>query len=371
MSLAEKYRPRSLKNIVGQDLVVKQVVEWLKKWKHGEKALLISGSTGSGKTSIAEAIANDLNYDLIELNASDIRNKEAIEDTLVYAVGYKSVKLKKGKIILFDEADGISSRDRGWSSAIIEIINESKFPVILTANNAYSPKLKSVRQHCSLVQLKKVHALTIEKKLKEVCLKEKIRIPAESIKKISKNSEGDLRAALNDLESFAGEGAGEREKEKNIFDILRILFKTMSAEKALEAVRQSDKDLDEILWWVEQNIPAEYEMPDDIAKAFEFLSKTDLFRARIRKNQNYRFLVYFQELLAAVALARQKPYYKFTQYRPPDRLMMLGRTKADRIRSEAEALELAQRFHCSKRKVRSDFLPYLKIIRSARPNNYG
>lgn len=357
--LSEKYRPKALRDIVGQDSVIKKVADWLKK--PGKKALLLYGPTGSGKTVIADALANDLNYDLIELNASDLRNKEQIENALSSAVKQKSL-FKKGKIILFDEIDGISSGDRGGASAIIKIIKESAFPVILTANDAYSPKLKEIRQYCTLVQLKKIHPATIEKKLREVCTKEKIKISLDSIKKIAGNAQGDMRAALNDLEVFADAEAGQREKEKNIFEVLRVLFKTMSIEKADEIIRQSDKDLEEIFWWVEQNIPAEYEKPEEIASAFELLSRADLFRARIRKNQNYRFLVYFQEMLAGVALAKQKPYYKFTAYRPPDRLLMLGKSKAERHQLSVVAQDLGKQLHCSTRIIKRDFLPYLKII---------
>ncbi len=356
--LAEKYRPRSLKEIAGQDSAIKKVVEWLKK---PQKALLLYGATGTGKTALAEALANDLNYDLIELNASDLRNKEQIENALSSAVKQKSL-FKKGKIILFDEVDGLSPGDRGGAFAIIKIMKESEFPVLLTANDAYSPKLREVRQFCILVQLKKIHPLSIEKRLREVSEKEKIKVSFSAIKQIAKSAEGDMRAALNDLESFAGGEAGERERKKNVFEVVRAVFKTMSAEKAKEVLEQSDKSLEEIFWWIEQNIAEEYEKPEEVAKAFEFLSRADLFHARIRHNQNYRFLVYFKELIAAVALAKQKPYYKFTSYKPPERLIIMGKTKSERHQADAEAEELAKRLHCSKRIVKRDFLPYLNII---------
>ncbi len=360
MSLAEKYRPKSLREIAGQDSVIKQVVEWLKK---PQKALLLYGATGTGKTAIVEALANDLNYDLIELNASDLRNKEQIENALSSAVKFSSIKFKKGKIILFDEVDGLSPGDRGGAGAITRIMKESKFPVLLTANDAYSPKLREIRQHCKLMQLKRIHPLSIEKRLREVAEKEKIKVPLSAIKQIAKSAGGDMRAALNDLESFAGGEAGEREREKNVFEVVRAVFKTMSAEKAKEVLEQSDKSLEELFWWIEQNVPKEYEKPEEVASAFELLSKADLFRAKIRRNQNYRFLVYFKELIAAVALAKQKPYYKFTSYSPPERLIIMGKTKSERHQADAEAEELAKRLHCSKRIVKRDFLPYFRIIK--------
>ncbi len=362
MRLVEKYRPKSLKEVLGQELAKKEILSFLAEWKQG-KALLLHGSPGSGKTSFVEALAKEKNLDLLELNASDIRTEEAIEKVLGQAIRQKSL-FRKGKIILLDEVDGLASIDKS-TAAVNRIIRESRFPVILTANNAYEKKLQSIRQNCRLVQFKKVNSLTLEKRLKEICKIEGIPIDDLKIKTLAKTADGDIRAALTDLESLTEDAdteIGFREKEKNIFEVLKIIFKSRSVENARQAIRECDKPLEEVMWWLEQNIPLEYEKPEEVAQALELVAQADLFRSRIIKNQNYRFYVYINDLLAAVSLAKEKPYYKFSPYRPPQRLLVLGSTKGERAETKEILEKLGKQLHCSRKIIRNEYLPYLKIL---------
>lgn len=365
MQFVEKYRPKSLSGIAGQDKAVEQIKAWLKNWRGG--ALLLFGPTGSGKTVIAEALAKENKFELIELNASDSRNAEIIQSVLGPASKQASI-FGKQKLLLIDEVDGLSGGDRGGATAIIKIIKESKFPVMLTANNLYSAKLKPLRSVCSVIQLKKISTREIEKRLKEICEKEGIEADENVLKLLSLRANGDMRSAINDLESLGRkitaemvEELGWRERKKNIFDVLKIIFKTKNIKTALQALSESEKSLEDVFWWVEENVAEEYEKPEEIARAFDFLSKADLFRGRIIKNQNYRMLVHMQSLLAAIALAKNKPYYKFVGYKPPQRLLILGRSKAARQKVDTVAKNLGKRLHCSKKTIKTD-LPLLKII---------
>lgn len=362
MRFVDKYRPKSLSEVLGQELAKKEIVSFLETWKQG-KALLLYGSPGSGKTSFVEALAKERNIDLIELNASDVRTEEEINRILGQAIKQKSL-FKKGKVILLDEIDGLASIDRS-AAAVNKIIKESKFPIILTANDAYAKKLQSIRPHCRLVQFKKVNSLTMEKRIKEICYLEKIPLVPVKIKILAKSANGDFRAALTDLESLSEDidtEIGFREREKNIFDVLRIIFKGRDIENAKQAIRECDKPLEEVLWWLEQNIPLEYEKPEEVAKAMELVAQADLFRSRIIHNQNYRFYVYINDLLAAVSLAKEKPYFKFSPYRPPQRLLVLGSTKAERAETKELLEKLGKQLHCSIRKIRSEYLPYVRIM---------
>jgi hypothetical protein len=109
---------------------------------------------------------------------------------------------------------------------------------------------------------------------------------------------------------------------------------------------------------VEQNIPLEFKDSREVAQAFDLLSKADLFRSKIIANQNYRFKKYMKDLIAGVTLVGKNK--RFIMYKPPDRLILLGRAKALRNKdSEYENLENV--LHCSKRKIREQ-MPYLNII---------
>jgi len=132
-------------------------------------------------------------------------------------------------------------------------------------------------------------------------------------------------------------------------------------EKISKVVDQCDKDIDEIFWWVEQNIPQEFGNPKKISEAFELLSKADLFRSRIIINQNYRFKKYMKDIIIGISSLNIEPSKKFILYKPPERLIFLGQTKSSRREADELYKNLGETLHCSKRKIKEQ-LPYLNII---------
>jgi replication factor C large subunit len=368
----EKYRPKNLKEFVNQKEALDAFLKWIKKWKPGNKALLLYGPSGTGKTSLIHAYAQEKNIEFIETNASDIRSAKALEN-IALATQQRPL-LKKSKIFLFDEIEGIVGREEvGGIKAIIEVIRKSLFPIVLIANNPWEPKLRSLREYCELVEFKKISVWDIEKRLKQICQFEKIKPKDEVLREIAKISKGDLRAAINDLETIARgkreiskkdlEVLGFREKETSIFDALKIIFKTKNALAAKLAISNVDKDPEEIFLWIENNVAKEYEDPKEIAKAYDALSKADLFRQRIRIEQEWRFRSYMIDLMTAgVSQAKKEIYRKFTKYQYPSKLVILGRTKFERTEEKEKLLELAKKLHCSTRKIKSEFLPYLNLL---------
>jgi replication factor C large subunit len=368
----QKYAPKSLKEFVDQKEALEKFLSWVKKWKP-EKALLFYGIPGTGKTALVQAYTSEKNLEFIEMNASDFRSAKKIQEVLGQSM-LQTPLFKKGKIFLIDEIEGLAGReDFGGVGAIIQIIKKSRFPIVLTSNNPWSSKLRSLRNYCTLIQFKKIPVHQIEKRLKEICKKEKIKTDKEVLRKLAKTSKGDLRAAINDLESVSQgknkislkdlETLDYREKEISIFDALKIIFKTQTALTAKSAIRNVDKNPEEVFWWIENNIAREYEKPEEIAKAFEILSKADLFRQRVSSRQNWKLKGYMIDLMTSgVARAKKEMYRKFTRYKYPSKIIVLGRTKIERKEEKEKLLELSKQLHCSTRKIRKEFLPYLNII---------
>jgi len=373
MPFTQKYRPKSLKEFVNHKEAVETFLKWVKGWKSGAKALLFHGMPGTGKTSLLHAWSGESNFDFIELNASDWRSASQIQEVLGQSMKQSSL-FKKSKIFLIDEIDGIAGRqDMGGVGAIIKIIKESKFPVVLTANDPWNQKLRSLRNYCTLVEFGKVHVFDIERRLKEICETEKIKCDKDILRQIAKRSEGDLRSAMSDLETVSQgkkeigisdmESLDFRERRTNIFEVVRNIFKVQTGLAAKLAINSSDKDPEEIFWWIENNISKEYEKPDEIAKAYDALSKADIFRKRISSRQNWRFRAYMIDMMTAgVATAKNEVYRKFTRYQYPSNIMVLGRTKGKRAAAGEVIGKLSQQLHCSSKKIRSDYLPFLKII---------
>ncbi|MBI1978960.1 MAG: replication factor C large subunit [Candidatus Aenigmarchaeota archaeon] len=368
-----KYKPKNLNEYVGQEKSVETFLKWIKNWKQG-KSLLFHGPPGTGKTSLIETFAKENNYEFIEMNASDFRNKKQIEEVLGQSMKQASLFGRK-KIFLIDEIDGLAGRqDMGGTGAVIKIIKESRFPVILTCNNPYDQKLRALKECCQLVEFKKFSVFDIEKRLKQIAEKEDIKIDKGILRQFAKRGEGDLRASIIDLQSLSHgkkeiaqndlDILGYREKEQSIFDALMMIFKTKSALAAKLAINNVDKDPEEIFWWIENNIANEYEHPEEIAKAYDALSKADLFRQRIKSRQNWKFLAYMIDLMTAgVSTAKNEMYRKFTRYQYPSNMIVLGGSKFERKEEKEKLLELSQQLHCSTRKVRKEFLPFLNLFR--------
>ncbi len=374
MSWTEKYAPQKIVEVVGQKKAVDQFVIWLRSWKPGKKAALFHGSAGTGKTALVEALGKERNLEVIEMNASDFRTAQQIKEVIGQSMKQQSL-FKKGKIFFIDEIDGLAGReDRGGTGEIIKIIKESQYPIILTANNPWDTKLRSLRAYCQLIQFGKVFYWDMIKRLQYICEKEKIKCDKEIITQIARRSEGDLRSAINDLETLTRDkkeitlkdldSLGNREREMNIFDVLKIIFKTKTAMSAKLSIQNTDKDPEEIFLWVEQNIINEYEKSDEIAKAYEMLSRADLFMQRVKKRQDWKFEKYMIDLMTAgVALSKKEMYRKFSRYQYPDRMIFLGRSKVERKEDKERLMELSKQFHCSTKKIREEFLPFLKLIK--------
>src|SRR3989338_2178594 len=211
--LVHKYKPKSIKDVQGQDSQIEKLKDFIINHnRQKKKAALIYGHSGVGKTSAAYAIANDLNYEVCETNASEFRNSDQINQKVGNAIKQQSL-FAKGKIILVDEIDGLSGHeDRGGIQAITKLIQNSSYPIILTATNPFDNKFSSLRSKSSLVEFEALDYLSVFKILKRICDSEEIRYDDEILKNLSRRSGGDARAAINDLQALT-QGKNELTKE--------------------------------------------------------------------------------------------------------------------------------------------------------------
>jgi replication factor C large subunit len=367
-----KYAPKKLIEIGGLDSAIAELGKFVTRFKKG-KALLLYGGSGGGKTSSVYALAHELGYELIEINASDTRNADQI-DALVGNASKQASLFFKSKIILVDELDGIAGReDRGGVQAILKLISTSSFPIILVANDPYTEKLSSLRKKSVMLEFHTRHYTSILKMLKEICSAEKIRYDEESLTVLARKSGGDMRAAINDLQSLTADDRkltrkdideyGERDKTDTIIQALVKVFKTTDVDVALKAFDNVDEDLDKIFLWVDENLPHEYTKPADLARGFDALSTADVFKGRIMRWQYYRFYVYcFNMLSAGIALAKDEKYKSFVNYKPTTRILKLWMAKQKNMKKKAISEKIGEKTHTSTKRALQDTLPYLKPI---------
>ncbi len=370
--LAEKYRPQKLNDIFGQDTAIQGLLKWIKNFRNEKhRAVILHGPSGNGKTALAEALANELDYELVQMNASDFRTEKAINEKIGHAAAQQSLIGKRGKIILIDEIDGIyGTSDRGGITALQKIIKTANYPMLLTANDVWQNRLRYLRLGCKLIQMKKIDVRTIAKVLKEIAEKEEIKAKESILNEIARRAEGDLRAAINDLQTLGKRKISDsdlelfsgREKEIPIFETLFAIFKSKDWKIIQKAFYGSDKSPEEVFHWVAENIPNEYEKPEEIALAYDRLSRADVFRGRIMHNQAWGLMAFSNELMTyGVASAKKEKYAKFTRYTPPKILQLLGSTKMQRAEMKSIAALIGKKIHCSRKRAREQF-PYFSII---------
>lgn len=372
--LTHKYSPKTTKEIFGQDESISKLKNFIINFEKEKKnAALIYGPSGTGKTSSVYAIANELGYEVIEVNASDFRNAEQINQKVGNAIKQKSL-FAKGKIILVDEIDGLSGHeDRGGIQAITKLLQDSTYPIILTATNPFENKFSSLRSKSNLIEFKQMDYMAIFKILKRICENEKIKFEEDTLKVLSRRAGGDARAAINDLHALTQnkkelskeslEELAERNKTDSIMSALNKIFKTTDLKIAIAAFENVKEDLDEQLLWIDENLPKEYTKPEELAKAYEMLSKADIFNRRIKRWQHYRFLVYINALITAgIAAAKKEKYNKLVKYKPTGRILKLWWASQKAMKKKEIAWKIARKTHTSKKEILKSTMPYLPVM---------
>lgn len=375
----EKYRPESLEDYRGASNQKKELKDWAEKWEQGGQAVLLHGQAGTGKTSLVEALANDLDFELVETNASDVRTKSALKEELKGATRQASF-FGGNKLILVDEVDGMGRSDRGGIAEMKEIISESRFPVVMTANDAYDQKIRPLRNISKQVKLDSVHTNSINAHLKWILEQEGIGYDEGAVKRVARRAGGQMRSAINDLEAVALgreklekehiEDLDQRDSRQEIFDALKIIFKTTDAENARRASDNLDEDAETFMQWVRENIPREYERPEDNEKAYYWISKADLFNGRIRRRMSWSLMKYIYEFsTVGVALSKDEKYSGWTKYQYPSKIKKMGQSRASRKKMGEVTSKIGRKLHLSPRDVKNDLPFYSRLLQNNKALN--
>ncbi|ADJ14726.1 replication factor C large subunit [Halalkalicoccus jeotgali] len=369
----ETYRPSTLSEVRGNDKARDAFREWAESWEDHQKAVILHGSPGVGKTSAAHALANDLGWPTIELNASDQRKADIVKRIAGEAA--KSGTLTGGtagrRLVILDEADNFHGNvDYGGSRAVTDVIKSANQPVVLIANEFYDMS-QNLRNSCETVEFRDVSKRSIVPVLRDICRQEGIEFEAEALEAIAENTDGDLRSAVNDLQALAEREdrltaeavvTGERDRTKGIFDFLDEVIKEKGAQEALYASYEVDETPDDLINWIEDNVPKDF-AGRELADAYSALARADRWLGRVRATQNYSYWRYAGDnMTAGVAAARREPKGGWTRYGPPSYWRKLGSSRGARDRRDYVAQKIAESGGVSMSSARREVLPYLAAM---------
>jgi len=369
----EKYRPSTLSEVRGNDTARDSLREWAETWADHREAVILHGTPGVGKTSAAHALASDMDWPTIELNASDSRTKDVIERVAGEAA--KSGTLTAGgsgrRLVIMDEADNVhGNADRGGARAITSLVKEAGQPMLLIANDYYEMS-NGLRNSCQDIEFSAVQQRSIVPVLRDICRKEGIEYTDAVIEDIAEQNSGDLRGAIKDLQATA-EGrdrieaddyvSGERDTSSGIFEYLDVVLKEGDAEEALKGSYDVDETPDDLINWIEDNMPKDYDGAE-LTRAYRSLSDADRWLGRVRATQNYSFWRYAGDAMTAgVAAARDGRKGGWTRYGPPSYWSKLGRSKGTRNTRDYVAQQIATVDGVSMRTARREIMPFLATM---------
>ncbi|MES3517365.1 MAG: replication factor C large subunit [Natronomonas sp.] len=359
---SERYRPTTLSEVRGNNKARDKLEEWAETWpEHGE-AVVVHGSPGVGKTSAAHALANDMGWSVVEMNASDARTEEEIERHAGRAATNTTLGGSR-QLIVLDEADNLHRhKDRGGAAAMTRLVKEATQPIVLIANDYYEMSA-GLRSACREIEFRDISTRSIVPVLRDICRQEDVTFEEDRLREIAEGNRGDLRGAIKDLQArvrdgtvTASGGEGRRDKTTDIFGLLDAVLKEESPEEALQTAYSTDETPDDLLLWIEDKVPKVYE-GGELADAYEHLADADVWLGRVRATQNYTYWRYATDNVAAgVASVRSENRGGWTRYGGAP-----YRSSRDATR-DTVARQIAATAGVSTATAREEILPYLAAM---------
>lgn len=322
-SLTHKYRPETLDDVYGHPSAVDDLKEWIENWEPGTDAVLLYGPPGTGKSSTIEALANDYDLRLVEINASDSRRKDDVKD-IARQIATGSPDGDPTEIILIDEADSLSS-----TAPLAKALEDPKTPVAVVCNEHWELS-NSIQNKCEEFEFK-LGKRSVKSAIKKIAENEGVELTKQQIGLLG--TRNGLRSALHDLQQYAQGhsdlGFDGRDMEVSGFEVSRNI---------IEEKKYTGSDLmpPDLVLWLDENLSGRLEGLEQ-AMAYDALSRADRWAGRANSSGNYHWWSYTNELAEQCANLRlTEPYDGYINVGFPTWF----RSRSDDYRSDNSTVKL-------------------------------
>lgn len=318
-----------ISEFVGNENSRKKVVEWLVKWSDGSKPLLLVGPPGVGKTSFVHALSREFDIDLIELNASDTRNKNLLAQ-VIFPIFSNASLTGKNFLLFLDEIDGISNReDSGGLDFMLDLFKEPSIRVVMAANKS-NEAIKKISKVSKTITFS-----PIPPRLSMLYLNRILRLQNSSMKledriALVRNCFGDIRSLLNAAQVMK---AGYTTTKNPVLDIdienmINQFFSSTTFEEALNVVQRADisysdprfgqssedRRKDILAAFFSSIVMSKIDIPT-ITLLLDRLSELDVILSRSLVMRNWKILRYFPLILTkSLFYESRNKYIRYNRY---------------------------------------------------------
>jgi replication factor C large subunit len=378
MDWPSKYRPKHMDEVVGNNTVLRAMLDWGRSWTRESKPLILYGKPGTGKTSSVYALATDLGWEVIELNASDQRTKDVILKVAGVSSMTGSLSGAVRKVILLDEADNLhGTADRGGARAILEVMKTSRQPIILIANDLFQIPAE-IRSRCEAVQFRALPSRSIFPRLRFICSAEKLPCNESALKDIADAARGDMRAAITMLEASAigrtsldesDVTASKKDERSTIFDLVAAVYGRTSGSDLMKIAYEVDETPDTLEQWIEANT-VHLKDPGRYALAYQRLSRSDEYIGLTFRQQYYTLWRYATALMVLGVSDAAGGIGIHARIAPPERWRKMGTYRKQKSVRTSLLAKIAEALHMSQHVLRDTYVTPISILAERDPVSF-